>query len=106
MTFNYSAITFDKAIPDIDKTMLHKVKVERALFGISSLIWGALWFTIHREEKKEFEWDKILKSNLSQDAQDYIEECKDILKKEIAIYGVNTEDFNDIFELIFMSLKN
>ena len=77
-----------------------------ALFGISSLILRALWFTIHREEKKEFEWDKILKSNLSQDAQDYIEECKDILKKEIAIYGVNTEDFNDIFELIFMSLKN
>ena len=107
MTFNHSAITFDKAIPDIDKMMLHKVKVERALFGVSSIIWGSLLFIpIYRREKKEYNWDKIHKLHLSQEAQDYIEECRNILKEEIATYGFNDEDFNDIFELIFMSLKN
>lgn len=107
MTFNYSAITFDKAIPDIDKKMLHKVKVERALFGVSSIIWGSLLFTpIYRAEKKKYNWDKIHKLHLSLEAQDYIEECRNILKEEIATYGFNDEDFNDIFELIFMSLEN
>ena len=89
--------------------MLHKVKVERALFGVTSIIWGKLLFDqICREENKGYNWDEIQKKHLSQEAQNYIEECRDVLKKEVALQGLNPEEINDIdtFELVFISLVN
>lgn len=109
MTFNHSAIIFDKAISDNDRMMLHKVKVERALFGVTSIVWGKLLLDqICREENKGYNWDEIQKKHLSQEAQNYIEECRDVLKKEVALQGLNPEEINDIdtFELVFISLVN
>ena len=108
MTFNYSGINFSHSTPDIDHSILHKVKLERALFGLSPIIWSTIIFTqIYNDDNKGiYNWDEKHQKDISKQSYDYINECRNVLKHEIALYGISEplSDF-DVFDLIYNEIN-
>ena len=103
MTFNYSGINIKHSTPDEDHSILHQVKLERALFGICPIIWSTILFTSNKEGNKDiYGWDGIHQEEVSKQAYDYINECRNVLKHEIESCGISEElsDF-DLFDLIY-----
>lgn len=104
MTFNYSGINFSHSTPDVDHSILHKVKLERALFGICPIIWSTIIFTqiYNKDNKGIYNWDETHQKDVSKQAYNYINECRNVLKHEIELYGISEplNDF-DVFDLMY-----
>lgn len=95
-TFNYSTIKHEHLTPDIDKRILQQVKLERALFGVSSNVWGQLLQKFFYKNDKENNNNNAFKKHVhySESVSNYINECSEVLKKEILLNGINPDEFD------------
>lgn len=105
MTFNYNGVKFKHAPVDLDKEMLHRVAVERALFGACAEEWGTAIFSDIYEKQGlgSYDWDKEHKDKLSPQAYEYIQDCRTVLTKEVESYDFDPKEFShtDIFECVY-----
>ncbi|WP_319505535.1 hypothetical protein [Bacteroides graminisolvens] len=105
MTFNYNGVEFKHAPTHFDKKMLHRITVERALFGACSVEWStAILSDIYKKEGLgPYDWDKEHSGQLSTETQSYIRECRTILEYEVESYGFDPQeiDHTEIFECIY-----
>jgi len=105
MTFNYTGVEFWHIPTDIDKEILHRVAVERALFGACSIEWGTVIFSniYEKQSLKPYDWDKEHQGQLSTETQIYIRDCHTVLANEVISYGFNPKGLNhtEIFECVY-----
>lgn len=105
MTFNYCGVEFKHAPTNFDKEMLHRVAVERALFGACAVEWSTVIFSYinEKESLEPYDWDNDHQGQLSAEAQSYIRECRAILDNEVKSYRFNPQELNntEIFECVY-----